>query len=138
MTYRETEAWLNRAKNLKHEIRMLNKRIEEANDRATSITSSPDAIVVQGSKDPHKFDYVAELTSSLLDHKRKLDSMLAEIQRTINTLEDSKQRVVLSRYYIDSVRVNTIALEMNDCTVQYIYKIKRQGIKNLKNLEQFK
>lgn len=134
MTYKDTERWLSRGRFLKYEIKLLDKRINEANERATSTTSSPDAIVVQGTKDPHKFDKLAELTSTLWDHRKRLDCILSEIQKAINKLDDPKQRIVLSRYYVDSARAETIALELNDCSYQYIYKIKKQGIKTLKNM----
>ena len=72
-------AFLNRARNIDHEIDVLLKTEDETRERVMSITQRYDGDGAQSTKDPHKFDKLAEL-SNLIDQKTdELVSVKAEI-----------------------------------------------------------
>lgn len=111
------KAWLNRARNIDREIdSLLRERTEERN-KVLSVTSSYEAIVVSGTKDPHKFDRLAELETEIDNQIDNLVSVKAEILRAINKLEDGRFRDVLRLRYLESRTFEQIAVEIN-----YSYK----------------
>ena len=111
------KAWLNRARNIDREIDSLLRARTEARNKLLSVTSSYEAIVVSGTKDPHKFDRLTELETEIDNQIDNLVSVKAEILREINKLEDWRYRVVLRLRYLESKTFEQIAVEIN-----YSYK----------------
>ena len=111
------KAWLNRARNIDREIDSLLRARTEARNKVLSVTSSYEAIVVSGTKDPHKIDRLAELETEIDNQIDNLVSVKAEILREINKLEDWRYRVVLRLRYLESKTFEQIAVEIN-----YSYK----------------
>lgn len=106
-----TKQWLNRARNIDKEINSLLKQKNEMRDMVLSITSSYDAIVVSGTKDPHKFDRLVVLETEI---DRKIDELVgvkAEILKAINRVDDRRFRDVLRLRYIESMTFEAIAVE---------------------------
>lgn len=112
-----TKQWLSRAKRLDEEIDALIQSRNETLSRVLSITQTYTADTVQTTKDPHKFDRIAELES---DIDRKVDELVAvkrEILLAIHQSTDRRYRLVLLKRYIDNKTFEKIAVEM-----QYSYK----------------
>ena len=120
-------AYLNRARNIDHEIDVLLKTEDETRERVMSITQRYDGDGVQSTKDPHKFDKLAEL-SSLIDQKTdELVSVKAEILEMIGKLPERRQRNVCDSYYLRMKTFEQIAVEEN-----YSYRqVKRIHSKSL-------
>lgn len=111
------KAWLNRARNIDREIDSLLRERSEMRDMLFSVTSNYEAIVVSGSKDPHKFDRLAILETEIDNQIDNLVSVKAEILRAINKLDDGRFRDVLRLRYLESRTFEQIAVEIN-----YSYK----------------
>lgn len=91
--------YLNRARHLDTEIEVLLKAKQAAYEAVTRITQNYDDDNTTGTKDPHKYDRIAELID-IID--RKTDEYVAtleEIVQTIMLVEDDRQRNVLALYY---------------------------------------
>lgn len=111
------KAWLNRARNIDREIDSLLRERSEMRDMLFSVTSNYEAIVVSGTKDPHKFDRLAILETEIDNQIDNLVSVKAEILRAINKLDDGRFRDVLRLRYLESRTFEQIAVEIN-----YSYK----------------
>lgn len=123
----KARSYLNRARNIDHEIDNLLKAESETRDRVLSITQRYDGDGAQASKDPHKFDRLAEL-SSLIDQKTdELVAVKGEILEMIGRLPERRQRNVCNSYYIRMKTFEQIAVEEN-----YSYRqVKRIHSKSL-------
>lgn len=109
--------WLSRARNIDREIDSLLRERTEMRDMLFSVTSNYEAIVVSGTKDPHKFDRLAILETEIDKQIDNLVSVKAEILRAINKLDDGRFRDVLRLRYLESRTFEQIAVEIN-----YSYK----------------
>ena len=105
--------WLNRARRLDEEIAKLEDTRRRTRERVTSITQSYDSDGAQSTKDPHKFDRLAELNSLISVRTDELVHIKAEILETINRLPDRRQRLVLISYYVDGKTWEQTAVDMN-------------------------
>lgn len=111
------KAWLNRAKNIDREINHLVEERDKEYARLISITPSYTADTVQSSKDPHKFDRLAEYKEEI---DRQIDNLLAvktEIITGIAKLEDGRHREILMGRYIENLTFEEIAVR-----IHYSYK----------------
>lgn len=101
--------WLGRARHIDREIEVLKKTKQETHDNLTKITPSYESDGAQTTKDPHKFDRVAEI-DFLIDQKEKeLIDAKAEIMAAIFYLSDPLQRTVLLNYYVRGIPLKNIA-----------------------------
>ena len=105
--------WLSRARNLDREIEILLKARDAEVEKVTSITQSLTGNVVQSTKDPHKFDRVAELEYELDRKIDELVSIKAEVAREIGKLSDTRYRTVLYERYIESKSFEQIAVDIH-------------------------
>ena len=91
--------YLNRARHLDTEIEVLLKAKQAAYEAVTRITQNYEGDVTTGTKDPHKYDRIAELID-IIDRKTdEYVDTLEEIVQTIMKVEDDRQRNVLTLYY---------------------------------------
>ena len=105
--------YLNRVRRVDKEITALLNLIQRTRDSITKITQAYDGDGTQSTKDPHKFDRLAEL-ESLVDEK--IDEQLAlktEILKTISKLTDRRYRLILTEYYLDMKTWEQVAVDMN-------------------------
>lgn len=125
--------WLGRARSIDREINALVNAKAETRDRVLSITQNYSSDGAQSSKDPHKYDRLVEL-EDLID--QKIDELLAvkqEITDAIGTLEDGRQRTVLTDYYVRLLSIEETAV---DCHYSYRQTIRyhRAGIAEFEKL----
>ena len=105
--------WLGRARGINREIVVLSQEKQETMDRLTKITQSYEADGVQMTKDPHKFDRLVEL-ENLIDEKLAEQAMIkTEILAAVYKVKDRRQRLVLIKRYIDGMKWEEIAHELN-------------------------
>ena len=126
--------WLGRARYIQREIDLLQKTKQETRDNLTKITQSyEDNDGVQSTKDPHKFDRLAEF-DSLIDEK--VDELIRaknEIIQAIFLLDDRVQKLVLISYYVRMKTFEQIAVEQN-YSFRQISRIRQRGIMELQKL----
>jgi DNA-directed RNA polymerase specialized sigma subunit len=125
--------WLGRARYIDREIALLQKTKAETRDSMTKITQSYESDGAQVSKDPHKFDRLAELENMIDDKVDELTRTKAEIMQVIFRLEDRRQKMVLISYYIRMKTFEQIAVEMN-YSFRQITNIRRRGIMEVQKL----
>jgi len=125
--------WLGRARYIDREIALLLKTKAETRDSLTKITQSYESDGAQVSKDPHKFDRLAELENMIDEKVDELTRTKAEIMQVIFRLEDRRQKMVLISYYIRMKTFEQIAVEMN-YSFRQITNIRRRGIMEVQKL----
>lgn len=91
--------YLNRARHLDTEIEVLLKAKQAAYEAVTRITQNYEGDVTTGTKDPHKYDRIAELIDIIDKKTDEYVDSLKEIVQTIMLVEDDRQRNVLTLYY---------------------------------------
>lgn len=112
-----TKQWLMRARNIDREIDSLVKARGELYDRVTKITQSYTGDVVQSTKDPHRFEKLAEYEIEI-DHRiDQLIDVKREINSAINELTDWRLRMVLFERYLLGHTWEQIAV-----SIHYSYK----------------
>lgn len=115
--------YLSRARYLDREINTLLLARQTAYESVTRITQNYDSDGSTGSKDPHKYDRLAEL-ESLIDSKTdEYVDTLEEILQTILQVQDPRQRNVLTLYY--TVKDHGKPLTWEQVAVQLHYSWKQ-------------
>ena len=95
------------------EINSLLRTKQETRDRLTSVTAGYDGESVQGTRDPHRYDRLAELDEKI---DRRIDQLVAvkqEIMDAIAQVEDSRYRTLLTERYMEFRTWEQIAVDMN-------------------------
>lgn len=105
--------WLGRARNIDHEIDNLIREKQRTKDRLTKITQSYESDGAQMTKDPHKFDRLAELENEIDQQVDELVETKREIMAVIKQLPDRRQRLVLMSYYIDGKTWEQTAVDLH-------------------------
>ena len=105
--------YLGRVRRVDREISALLRMVEKTRESVTSITQKYDSDGAQSSKDPHKFDKLAELESLVDEKVDQLVDLKAEILRTIMKLEDNRQRMVLMEYYLEMKTWEQVAVDLH-------------------------
>ena len=96
---------------LEKEIKRLEERIEELESAVQKLTSKNDGMPRGGSLDLMKEELIDQKT--VLEHKRwELVLLKAETERTLNELDDSLLRLILSKRYIDGKSWAAVAIEV--------------------------
>jgi DNA-directed RNA polymerase specialized sigma subunit len=108
----KTKQWLGRARSINREIDALLSTKAEARDQLLRITQNYSSDGAQSSKDPHKYDRLAELEGVIDEKISELMTVKQEILETINKLQDGRQRIVLVGYYVRCRTLEEIAVEM--------------------------
>ena len=113
MTTKEVKQWLWRARGIDKEILALQEIRDHEFERVTKISAQLTGMPATVSKDPHKFDRLAELNDQIEQLSEKLTVTKSEILAKIYRLEDSRYRTVLSYYYVDCMTIEQIAAKMH-------------------------
>lgn len=111
------KSWLNRAKNIDREIDRLIDQREAERERILSITQKLTGDVVQTTKDPHKFDRLAEYDAEIDRQIDELIKVKTEINRAIMKLEDGRLREILRARYLENKTFEEISVR-----IRYSYK----------------
>lgn len=108
-----TKEWLYRAWNIQREIDTLHSIYNQAYDQATSITAHLSGMTVSGTKDPHKFDRLAELQDTIFARIDELFAVKCEVIRAISAVGNGTYRTLLEKRYLEFKTWEQIAVEMN-------------------------
>ena len=105
--------YLGRVRRVDREISALLRMVDKTRESVTNITQKYDSDGAQSTKDPHKFDKLAELESLVDEKVDQLVDLKAEILRTIMKLEDNRQRMVLMEYYLEMKTWEQVAVDLH-------------------------
>lgn len=119
--------WLSRARNIDSEIDTLLLSYTETKERLTHITQQITGDPVQATKDPHKYDALAQLSDQI---NAKVDALIMvkkEIAEVVLALPKRNQREVLFRRYVGGESWPEIAEGLN-YSQRAVFKIHGRGI----------
>lgn len=105
--------WLGRARGITREIDALVHAKREARDQLLRITQNYESDGAQSSKDPHKYDKLAEYENQIDQKAIELLNVRQEITEVIGMLPDWRQRTVLLDYYVRCISLEQTAYEMH-------------------------
>lgn len=105
--------WLRRGWQIDQEINSLLRTKQETRDRLTSVTAGYDGESVQGTRDPHRYDRLAELDEKIDQRIDQLVAVKQEIMDAIAQVEDSRYRTLLTERYMEFRTWEQIAVDMN-------------------------
>ena len=117
------KAWLKRGWQIDQEINSLLRTKQETRDRLTSVTAGYDGESVQGTRDPHKYDRLAELDEKI---DRRIDQLVAvkqEIMDAIDQMEDERYRTLLRERYVNHKTWEQIKEIMRYSDLRYVYRL---------------
>ena len=101
--------WLWRYSNADHRIDSLLQQRQEVYDRLTKITAALDSESVSSTKDPHKYDELADLDLFIRQRVSQSMSIRLEITEAIEELEDWRHRDILTYRYINGYTWEQVA-----------------------------
>ncbi len=94
-----TKEWFRRGWKLNTEIDKLMASRDAVLAKVTSVTASLSGVVVDGTKDPHKFDRLAEYEDNIDRHIDEYVTVMNEIEGVIHKIPDVRYRnLLLDRY----------------------------------------
>ena len=93
-------------------------------DSLTNITQNYESDGAQSTKDPHKFDRLADLDNLIDQQINEWLDVLLEITETISKVQDDRQRRVLTLYYTvkDKKTEKPLSWEQVAVELHYSYK----------------
>jgi DNA-directed RNA polymerase specialized sigma subunit len=112
-TWMTAKEWLKRGWKLDREITALLRTKEETRERLMSITAGYAGEPVQGTRDPHRYDRLAELDDMIDQRIDQLVQIKAEITDAIARVQDSRYRTLLTERYLRYRTWEQIAVDMN-------------------------
>lgn len=105
--------YLYRVRRIDKEIEALLRLVQRTRESLETSTQNYEADGAQSSKNPHKFDRLAELESMVDEKIDEQIALKAETLETIMKLEDRRQRLVLMEYYIEMKTFEQVAVDIN-------------------------
>lgn len=117
--------YLNRARYLDTEIEVLLKAKQAAYEAVTRTTQNYDSDGATGSKDPHKYDRIAELIEAIDRKNDEYINTLKGIIQTIMLVSDDRQRNVLTLYYTAKNQKTGKPLTWEEVAVELHYSWKQ-------------
>lgn len=105
--------WLWRYQNADHKIESLLRERQAVYDRLIKITAALDGDAVSSTKDPHKFDELAELDVFIRQRVAQSMEIRIEITTAIDQLEDWRHRDILTYRYINGYTWEQVADAIN-------------------------
>ena len=105
--------WMYGAWNLQTEIRQLKDELRAEEEKATSTVAALDKPAVSSSKDPHKYERLADLSRMIEDSICRRLRIIADVQETIEGVQDSRCRILLRKRFIECKGWKRIANEMH-------------------------
>jgi DNA-directed RNA polymerase specialized sigma subunit len=105
--------WLRRYINADHRIDSLLRERQDVYDRLTKITAALDSESVSSTKDPHKYDELADLDIFIRQRVSQSMAIRLEITTAIDELEDWRYRDILKYKYINGFTWEQVANAIN-------------------------
>lgn len=125
--------WLRRGWQIDQEINSLLRTKQETRDRLTSVTAGYDGESVQGTRDPHKYDRLAELDEMIDQRIDQLVAVKQEIVDAIAQVEDSRYRTLLTERYMEFKTWEQIAVDM-DYSYMHTCRLHGEALRELEKV----
>ena len=125
--------WLSRARNIDREIDNLIREKQRTKDRLTKITQSYASDGAQMTKDPHKFDRLAELENEIDQQVDALVETKREIMAVIKQLKSRPQRMALHDYYISMMTWEETAVDLH-YSFQGVMQLRKRAIAEVEKI----
>lgn len=119
--------WLNRVWKINEEIRALQDLRDETWAQVTSITAVGDGVVVQGYKNPHKYDRLVELDDKINRHIDKLIGTKQEVMTAIMQVKDRRYRTILLDRYLRNNTWEQIAVDAG-YNIRHIWRLHGEAL----------
>lgn len=132
MTTKEAKQWLWRARGIDRKLKALKTARDEEYDRVVSIVSQLSGMTVNGTKDPHKYDRLAEFDDTINQLSAALTAAKKELIEAIYRLEDPRYIDVLMCYYVNCMTLEETAVKMG-YSFQHIKRLRHQAIDAIKD-----
>ena len=101
MTAADAKEWLSRGFWLRQEKEQITRLRNEAFERLTKITQELSSTTVSGTKDPHKYDILAEYDIELSEKEAEIDKLRLDIYNAVSEVKDERSRVLLLARYCE-------------------------------------
>lgn len=108
-----TKEWFSRGRRLDAHIDSLLRTRQKLRDDLTSTTARYTGDVVDGTRDPHKFDALVDLEDMIDREVDRLYAVKQEIITVVLRLGDTRYQDLLMKRYVDIKTWEQIAVEMN-------------------------
>lgn len=109
--------WLSQLRPIEGEIEALLEARRQEYERLTNVTQNISGDSVSGTKNPHKFDRLAELDDTIDELYCKKVGEKNKIIKAISCVQNTRQRIVLFRRYVLGETFEQIAV-----AIHYSYK----------------
>lgn len=108
-----TKEWFSRGRRLDAHINSLLSTRDKLWEGLTSTTARYTGDVVDGTKDPHKFDALAAMEDMIDREVDRLYAVKQEILEVVLRVNDTRYQDLLMKRYVDIKTWEQIAVEMN-------------------------
>ena len=125
--------WLSRSRRVDEEINALLRSYDEMKARLTSVTQRLTGETVQSTKDPHKFDKLAELSELIDERVDELVDIKRKTTDVISRVPDQRQREVLQRRYVANEAWEEIAVDMHYSYMQ-VHRFHGYGLNEVERI----
>ena len=125
--------YLNRARRIDKEIDALLRLVQTTRDSVESVTQNYDKDTTTGTKNPHKFDGLVELESMVEQKIEELIALKADILDTISKLKDNRQRILLTKYYLQMLTWEQVAVDM-DYSFQHTMRMHGYALQEIERI----
>lgn len=132
MTTKEAKQWLWKARGIDRKLTALQDAREAEYNRVVSIVSQLSGLSVSGSKDPHKYDRLAELDDTIEHLSKDLTAAKEQLISAIYRIEDQRYCEVLTYYYVNCMSLEQTAVKMG-YSFQHVKRLRNQAIAAIKD-----
>ena len=108
-------------------IRQIERTLDNLYGAAVSITPNYSGIVVDGTKDPHKFDSYAVLTDDYEREKNECVKVLEDIRAVTRQIPDDRYKTILELRYV--VCLSWEQIEGETHYSKHCYRLHREALK---------
>ena len=122
--------WLNRARVMEWNIRILEAEEASIRARMENVTPNYNGDVATGSKDPHKLDQLAIVSGDLQLARDELETVRSEIRRALNKLPNNRERLALRLYYLRGMPWPKVAYALH-VSVRRVLDIRKDAIEHI-------
>jgi len=129
MTIDQADSWLSRYRWLSKMVDEQEQELAEMREKLGLKGQALDAVIVSGTKDPHKYDRLAEYAYRLSMRIQEQNDALSEIDAVIDAVESDRLKLILYMYYIRGYFWDDIAKSIDiSIDSKMIYKLRTEAL----------
>ena len=137
MNAAEAKEWLSRGFWLRQEKEQIIRMRGELLERLTNCTQDLTGVNVSGTKDPHKFDAIADLDGKLMEREAQIDRIRLEIYTVIRGVQDVRLRMILMARYCEYMSWPEIQTLVR-CTERHVFRLHGEALQQVAPLIEIK